>query len=135
MFLSDFCVHVLIFVLSKILTVDSGLKHLNYLNYFKIYSHANKKYTHFFFPFYSVLSLAVLVTHDFVGEAHILVTVGKMGKTTGPLTTQHMPGSTHHCEPFLHLPRCNQNFSFLSSFLTPPTRFFCLLVISVCFLL
>ena len=58
-FISIACVH-------KILTVYSIMStHLNYLNYNKIYSHANKKYMYVFFTFFSVLSRIVLHSSKF----------------------------------------------------------------------
>ncbi len=40
-----------------------------------------------------MFSQIVLVIRDFVGEVNFLVAVGKTGKTTGPLTTQHVLAS------------------------------------------
>ena len=61
-FISIACVH-------KILTVYSIMStHLNYLNYNKMYSHANKKYMYVFFTFFSVLSRIVLHSSKFGGS-------------------------------------------------------------------
>ena len=66
------CVHlVLLHLWAKFLLYTPFLStHLNYLNFNKMYSHANKKYMYVFFTFFSVLSRIVLHSSKFGGSLH-----------------------------------------------------------------